>query len=302
MDRKVRSWLFVGLLGAGLTFAVSTIGAQGPGARRDGDARGDVRIFDGRGSRLGVMVRDLDAADGAAASAGGVKIESVEEGSPAGKAGIQTGDVVVEYDGERVRSARQFTRLVQETPQGRQVPLAVLRNGQRQTINAAPEAGGMAWDFEVDTDAIHREVERGLDGVRAFRLPPPDAGFLFEGGMPSGRGRLGVTVDSLTDQLGQYFGAADGGALITTVQKDSPADKAGLKAGDVITSVNGERVRDAADVTRSIRRVEEGSVTVDYLRDRKPGTAQAALEPREGVPESRQPRRRVRPARFTQAG
>jgi len=283
--------------------AVSTIAPQPPGARREGQASGDVRIFDGGGSRLGVMVRDLDAADGAAASRGGVKIESVDGGSPAAQAGIRDGDVIVEYDGERVRSARQFTRLVQETPAGRQVPLAVVRNGQRETLNAAPAARGMAWDFEIDADAIHREVERGLDGVRAFRLPPPGTSFRLDDypGMMPGRGRLGVTVDSLTDQLAEYFAATDGGALITAVRKDSPADRAGLKAGDVITSVNGERVRDAADVTRSIMRVEEGAVTIDYLRDRKPGTAKATVEPR-GAGESGEPRRRVRPARFTQAG
>jgi len=301
MNPKVRYWSFAGVLCAGLALAVSTIGAQGGGARREGGTRSDVRIFEGRGARLGVMVRDLDASDGAAASAGGVKIESVEDDSPASKAGVQAGDVIMEYDGERVRSARQFTRLVQETAEGRQVPLAVLRNGQRQTLTAAPEARGMAWDFDIDADAIHREVERGIDGLRAFRLPPPATGFRFDDSMLPGRGRLGITVDSLTDQLAQYFGAADGGALITTVRKDSPADKAGLKAGDVITSVNGERVRDAADVTGSIMRVEEGAVTVDYLRDRKPGTTTATVEPR-GTTESREPRRRVRPARFTQAG
>jgi S1-C subfamily serine protease len=162
----------------------------------------------------------------------------------------------------------------------------------------------MAWDVEIDADAIHRELERGLDGVRAFRLPPPGTSFRFDDfpGMMPGRGRLGVTVDSLTDQLAGYFGAPDGGALITTVRKDSPAEKAGLKAGDVITSVNGERVRDAADVTRTIARVDEGTVTVDYLRERKPGTAKATVEAREGTRELREPRRRVRPAQFTQAG
>jgi S1-C subfamily serine protease len=218
---------------------------------------------------------------------------------------MKPGDVVVEYDGERVRSTRQFTRLVQETAEGRQVPLAVLRDGQRQTLTATPEARATAWDFEIDPDQIHREVERGLDGIRAFRLPPPADGFRFDdlpGSMMPGRGRLGVTVESLTDQLAQYFGAADDGALITTVRKDSAGDKAGLKAGDVITSVNGERVRDAADLTRSVGRIDEGAVTLDYLRDKKPGTARATIEPREGTRESRAPRRPVRPVRFTVAG
>ena len=302
MNPTIRYWSFAGLLCAGLAVAVSTIAAQGASARRDG-VRAEVMSVDGRGSRLGITVRDLDSTE-TKAPAGGVKVESVEDGSPAGKAGMKAGDVIVEYDGERVRSSRQFSRLVQETAEGRNVPLAVLRDGQRQTLSAAPEARGMAWDFEIDPDQIHREVERGMEGFRAFRLPPPGDSFSFDdlpGTMMVGRGRLGVTVDSMTDQLAQYFGAADGGALVTTVRKDSAADKAGLKAGDVITSVNGERVRDAADVTRSVGRVNEGPVTLDYLRDKKAGTAKATIEPREGNRESRAPRRMVRPVRFTEA-
>ena len=79
----------------------------------------NVMALDGRGSQLGVMVSDLDAK----AAGGGVKIDEVNDGSPAERAGIKAGDVVVEYDGERVRSARQFTRLVQETPEGRSVAI-----------------------------------------------------------------------------------------------------------------------------------------------------------------------------------
>lgn len=294
MNPMIRYWSFAAVLCAGLAVAVSTIVAQGASTRRESDGRREVRVSGGRGARLGVMVRDLDSTD-PGSTAGGVKIESVEDNSPAGKAGMKAGDVIVEYDSERVRSASQFTRLVQETPAGRQVPLAVLRNGQRQTINAAPEARGMAWDFDLDADQIQREVERGLDGMRAFRLPPPADGFRFDelpGSLMAGRGRLGVTVESLTDQLAQYFGAPDGGALVTMVRKDSAADQAGLKAGDVITSVNGERVHDAAGVTRSIARVDEGTVTLEYLRDKNPGTATATIEPR----------RPVRPVRFTEAG
>jgi serine protease Do len=303
MNPKIRYWSFVGLLCAGVAVAVSTMAAQGASARRESDGHREVRVFDGHGSRLGVMVRDLDSTDTGAA-AGGVRVQSVDDGSPAGKAGMKAGDVIVEYDGERVRSTRQFTRLVQETAEGRQVPLAVLRNGQRQMMTAAPEARGMEWNFDIDADQLHREVERGLEGMRAFRLPPSADGFPFDDlpeAMMTGRGRLGVSVDSLTDQLAQYFGAADGGALVTAVRKDSAADKAGLKAGDVITAVNGERVRDAGDVTRGIGRIDEGTVSLDYLRDKKSATAKATLEPREGTRESRAPRRMVRPVRFTEA-
>ena len=94
----------------------------------------NVMVLDGRGSQLGVMVSDLDAK----AASGGVKIDEVNDDSPAERAGIRAGDVVVEYDGERVRSARQFTRLVQETPEGRPVAIGLMRDGKKQTVTATP--------------------------------------------------------------------------------------------------------------------------------------------------------------------
>lgn len=302
MSAKVRYWSFAGVLGVVVAVGVAVAGAQG--ARQSPSSRDSaephVMVFDGRGSRLGVMVRDLEAEDVKASPAGGVKVAEVNADSPAAKAGLRAGDIVVEYDGERVRSARQFTRLVQETPEGRPVPLAVLRDGQRQTLTATPEARAFTWNMDIDGDRIRRDVERGLEGLREFRMNPPALDFRFDGldRMPGfrGRARLGVTLDSLTDQLAEYFGATNGGALVTSVEKDSPAEKAGLKAGDVITSIDGDAVRDAGDVSEEIAGTDEGEVAIGYLRDRKPGTASATLGPREDRP-MRRPARPVRPAR-----
>ena len=82
-----------------------------------------VQVFTG-GSRLGVSIRDVEESDSktAKAAGAGVIVEEVATDSPAEKAGIRKGDVIVEFDGERVRSVRQLTRLVQETPAGRTVP------------------------------------------------------------------------------------------------------------------------------------------------------------------------------------
>ena len=117
---------------------------------------------------------------------------------------------------------------------------------------------------------------------------------------PSSRRRLGISVDSMGDQLSQYFGASEGGALITSVEPGSAAEKAGLKAGDVITSINGGRVRNAEQVVDAIRETREGDVTIDYLRDKKAATAKATIEPRAqskpGAPSK--PERPVRPAMY----
>ncbi len=282
MSRQVRMWSIVGVLAAGVSVAVATLVAQDqPAGQAD---RQERRVFslDGRGGQLGVTVRDLAPSD-AAATSGGVRIDDVDEDGPAAKAGIKPGDVIVEFDGERVRSARQFTRLVRETPEGRAVEMALMRDGTRQTVTATPEARSFAWTMDFDGDRIRRDVERGL---REFRMEPPAMDFRFEDG---GRGtfswtprpsRVGVTLEPLTDQLASYFGAGDGGVLVSSVSADSPAQKAGLKAGDVITSVNDRRVEDARDAVREIRRAEGSEITFGIVRDKQATSVTVTVEPR----------------------
>lgn len=242
-------------------------------------------VLDGRGSQLGVMVSDVEAKEAA-----GVRIDEVNADSPAERAGLKTGDVVVEFDGERVRSARQFTRLVQETPDGRTVKIAVLRNGQKQTLDATPEAGRMTWNFNIDGDQIRREMERGL---RDFRVQPPEFDLRYDDRGPrrfeyrapelvtpfmSPRARLGVSVQTLTRDLQEYFGVKNG-VLVSTVEPDSAAAKAGLKAGDVITSVNGRTVNAPGDLVRDLEDAA-GEVTIVVMRDKKEVTVKATIESR----------------------
>ena len=277
---------FVGLVLA-IGGAISVMSAQDVRVEPRG-RRGDVFMLDGRGAQLGVQVSNVDVN----AATGGVRIDEVNEDSPAEKAGLREGDVVVEYDGERVRSTRQFTRLVQETPDGRTVKIAVLRNGQKQTVDATPEAGPNAWNFAIDGDQIRREIERGLRdlprepfdfqfddrGPRRFEYRLPERVMPFMGS----RGRLGVSVQSLTPDLEEYFGATNGGVLVSSVTQDSAAARAGIKAGDVITSINGDRVSDTGDLMRELDDAT-GEVTIVVLRDKKEMTLKATLTRPSGV-------------------
>jgi S1-C subfamily serine protease len=250
------------------------------------NAQTRVMTLDGRGSQLGVMV-----SDGA-----GVVVDEVNAGSPAEKAGIKAGDVVVEFDGERVRSARQLTRLIQETPEGRAVAIGLLRDGKKQTVNATPENTAMTFNYGPDVDRVMRDAERGArefrfdtPGTFDFRLDGPDRDNReprrFEYRLPWGmmpfmagsRGRLGVSVQSLTPDLEEYFGAKNGGALVSSVTKESAAAKAGVKAGDVITSINGKRVNDADDLVSELDDVT-GAVTIVVMRDKKELTLKATIE------------------------
>lgn len=270
--------------------AVSTVGAQ-VRAQVEPLPRGDVFVLDGRGAQLGVMVSDVDPKE----STGGVKIDEVNDNSPAEKAGLKPGDIVVDYDGEKVRSARQLTRLVQETPEGRAVAVGILRDGKKQTLSATPDAGRMTWNFGGDVERALREAERGMRGFRfdgpggrqfefrndgreprRFEYRMPDRVMPLPG-FGSSRGRLGVSVQSLTDDLQEYFGVKHGGALVSSVTPDSAASKAGIKAGDVIVSVNGRSVRDSDDLIDELRNLT-GEVTIVVVRDKKEMTLKATLQ------------------------
>ena len=235
-----------------------------------------VRVF-GSGSRIGVTVRDFNDDELKGGKAGvGVVIEEVETDSPAQKAGMKAADIVVEFDGERVRSTRQFTRLVQETAVGRSVAMAVTRDGQRVTLNVQPRSGGSAkfWDGPGD-DVFAVPVPKAPPPPPAMKrdMFPPNFEYFL-----GASGQLGISVDELSPQLSEYFGTKEG-VLVTTVRDNSNASRAGVKAGDVITSLNGGTVTTAADLRRRSQRLEAGDeFTLSIVRDKKPMTLKGKVE------------------------
>jgi serine protease Do len=290
--------LFLGLILA-VGSLVTVVSAQTARVQVAPRADRNVVVLDGRGSELGVMVSDLDPstrqspqADSGSLRAG-VRIDEVNPDSPAEKAGIKAGDIIVEFDGEKVRSARQFTRLVQETPEGRSVSIALMRDGKKQTVNATPDSGRMTWNsgtpgFGPDVERALRDAERGMREYR-FQMPEPRT---FEYRVPGDmmpfmarpRPMLGVQVQSMSRDLEEYFGVKNGGALVSSVTPDSAASKAGMKAGDVIISVNGRSVTDADDLINQIEDIN-GEATIVVVRDRKEMTLQATIErPRPQAP------------------
>jgi serine protease Do len=236
-----------------------------------------ARVLGGGGAQIGVSVRDFsedELKSGKVTT--GVVIEDVEAESPAQKAGFKAGDIVVEFDGERVRSTRQFTRLVHETVAGRAVTAAVTRDGQRLTLNVQPRAGGSFRFFDGSGDLSLAlpapKVAPPMVMKRDFF--PPNIESLI-----GAAGQLGVAVDDLSPQLSEYFGTKEG-VLVTTVRDNSNASKAGVKAGDVITSLNGGTVTSASDLRRRAQRLEGGDeFTLAIVRDKKPTTLKGKVEP-----------------------
>ena len=234
-----------------------------------------VRVLGGSGSQIGVSIRDLNDEElKGGKTATGVVVEDVEADSPAQKAGFKTGDIVVEFDGERVRSTRQFMRLVQETVSGRTVTAAVTRAGQRVTLSVEPRSGGSFKFFDGSSDfAFALPKIAPPMALKRDAFPPSLESFL------GSSGQLGISVDELSPQLSEYFGAKEG-VLVTTVRDNSNASRAGVKAGDVITSLNGGTVTTAADLRRRAQRLEGGDeFTLAIVRDRKPMTLKGKVEP-----------------------
>lgn len=244
----------------------------------------------GGGPRLGVQIRDLgkeDLAKFKLSALHGVVVEEVMEGSAAEKAGVKAGDVVVQFDGENVRSAAQLTRLVRETVAGRTVNMGVVRDGKRMDLEVAPAPGStFMWDERAPVPGQPMPPRGTLRWKQGAPMLAPEGDvlqFFGEGGTGDlvfrlGRGRLGVNVQELTPELAAYFGVKDG-LLVNSVQADTPAAKAGIKAGDVIGSVNGKAVVTASELIKELAD-KEGEVTIGVTRDKKALSLKATIEPR----------------------
>jgi serine protease Do len=286
----MRYWKFLGIavvmagvfVGA-LAVAPGTRGQAVVSSEDHGDQR-HIELLGGSGSRIGVSVRDIEQADAQRekiAASTGVVIDEVHADSPASKAGVKAGDVVVEFDGERVRSSRQFSRLVQESVAGRTVKAAVMRDGKKVDITVTPEARpGFEMLSRREFGPAVGEIQRR---AREFSFSFPERFEASEFGSWIRPGRLGINIQSLSPQLAEYFGVK-AGVLVTSVTSDSVAAKVGVKAGDVIKAIDGSTVSDADDLRRRMSRIEEGKeFSLEIVRDRKPMTLKGRIERRESL-------------------
>ena len=239
------------------------------------------------GGRLGVVLGEAEG------ELRGAKVRSVEEGSPAEKAGIKEGDLIVRFDGEAVRSASQLARLVGETPAGRTVPIELTRSGATQKLTATLAEGrrgvqvfgvgpGMR-DFHVEVPDFDVEVPEPPEPPAPPVPPVPpvphawswksddghDMVFRMFGGGPR---KLGVEYMEIGEQLAGHFKlAGKSGVLVSSVDADGPAGKAGMKAGDVILKLDGKAIEDGSDLREAVSEAEGGKeVVVTVQRDGRP--------------------------------
>jgi serine protease Do len=213
----------------------------------------------------------------------GVEVSSLAEEGPAAKAGIKDGDVVLEFNGQPVQGTAQFQRLVRETPVGRQVKLAVWRAGAVQTVTAtvgenrqttilAPGDG--AWNFSMPSIPALPNID-----IPRFQISAQNP-------------MLGIVGESLgqEEQFAEFFGVREG-VLVRSVKKGSAAEKAGIKAGDVITKVDDSKVATSTGITRALRGLKsKKTFVVTVVRNRKEMPLTVTMEStgstiRAGLPE-----------------
>jgi serine protease Do len=266
-------------------------------------ARGEARAFSlfVGGSYLGVQTENVTKDNFSKYSLReprGVAVLKVSENSPAAAAGVRDGDVIVRFDGEEVKSVSKLQRLIQEVAPDQKARVTVLRDGREQEITVTmgkrsepnfqtfgnfPQGG--VWTLppgELKNLPRIEGLPRAESLPRDFKfemrdLPDMDGNvFVFPGAASR---RLGISVSPLTKQLGDYFGVSEGkGLLVEDVREQSAAAKAGLRAGDVITEVEGEQIARQADLIRALNKKAEGEISMTIVRDRARQTVRVTPE------------------------
>jgi C-terminal processing protease CtpA/Prc len=217
----------------------------------------------------------------------GVLLERIVPDSPAAKAGLKDNDVITEINGQRVEGAAQFRRMIREIPAGRSVQFTVWRDGKAQSIGVTlgkSEDHGNMW-FKTAPRAFSFQLPN-IEMPEVAPMPDMDIGAY--GVLAGSRPRLGIDAEDLSGQFGAYFGAPDGeGVLVREVNSGSPAEKAGVKSGDVITSLNGERIRSLGDLREKLAgKRDEKTVKLGVLRNKSEVSITVELPP----PPSKTPR------------
>ncbi len=243
------------------------------------------------GSYLGIHIVEINddrATDLNMDSPHGVEVSNVADESPAAEGGLEKGDVVVKFDGQDVRGVEHFVRLVRETPAGRTVEISVLRNGAPQELTAkigrrkTAQAhqflfcGGDDGDCTGSFPDIFRKQVRGIR-KQIFDMPRPRIVMLNR--------YLGAELEPVEGQLAEYFGVEEG-VLVRSVELDTPGKRAGLQAGDVITSVDGKSIDSPSELRQKIQQADPGK-EVEMAVMRKGSATTLKIEPRDDDAEER---------------
>lgn len=271
-----------------LTTVCAAVNAQiAPTAPTERQIRRMILTAPFEGVYLGIQTEDISKENFSKyglSNVRGVGIDKVLENSPAAKGGLQNGDVILKFNGEEVGSVRKLTRLIGESAPDHAAKLMISRNGGEREISVTlgkremPQFSGRAFNLE---NLPNLETMPGMPRTMpTVPLPPMGSGdsnvFVWRAGNSR---QIGVGVTTLTKQLGDYFGVAEGkGLLVNSVRENSPAAKAGLQAGDIIVEIECKTVGGMVDLIRAVNEKKEGGIGLTFIRDKNRQTVSIVPE------------------------
>lgn len=259
------------MLGAGAAMPNAAIGQVVPDLS---NLEHNLRVsLQGRsGVYLGVQLTDINEDRARALKLDeerGVEVVKVEPGSPAESAGIHAGDVLLSYNGENILGAQQLGRLVSETPAGRKVRIQFWRGGKLQTTTAMVAQAHWTPTFPASFNVPMPDIRVAMSDI-------PDALLVWRN--PA----LGIECEPVDAQLAEYFGVKSG-VLVRSVEKGSPADKAGLRAGDVVTAVGERSVNSPREVMSCLRADRRNGRPINLAVTRNHAQLKLSLTPEPDV-------------------
>jgi serine protease Do len=238
---------------------------------------------------LGVNIRDASKEQLATAKADhGAEVLHVDHDGPAGKAGLREHDVILTMNGQAIEGEEQLRRLIRETAPGRAVTIVYFRDGQQQTVSTQmankEELEREAWLQHITVPEPGASGSSGSSGSSAPSAPiaPEEKHGFFSSPGKASRSFIGSIVsptytgallETMAPQLAEYFGAqGKQGLLVRSVDANSPAEQAGLHAGDVVVRVNTMTIVTSNDWLRAVRDNKGKTISVVVLRDRREQT------------------------------
>jgi C-terminal processing protease CtpA/Prc len=248
----------------------------------EADADAMVLLGDDGASWLGVESQEVNsekAKELKLPAERGVLLERIVPDSPAAKGGLKEHDVITEINGQHVEGAAQFRRMIHEIPAGRSAQFTVWRDGRAQTINVT--LGSSEDNASARVRSFPRSFSFDLPKIEMPEIAPvPGMDWSYEV-LPGGRPRLGIDAEDLSGQFGAYFGAPEGeGVLVREVNSGSAAEKAGVKSGDVIISLNGDRIRSLGDLREKLAgKREDKTAKLGVLRNKSEMSLTVELPP-----------------------
>ncbi len=194
----------------------------------------------------------------------GVLVSDVVDGSPADESGLEDGDVIIAIDDEKTETVKGAVRAIKAYSPGDQVEIVVLRDGGGERtlkVELGEREEDRMTDLDLDLDVI------------------PRIGRAFKSWANEPQGFLGVRIQDMSGDLAAYFDVDEGeGVLVLEVTEDSPAERAGVKAGDVILEYDGEAVSDADMLVKHVRDDDPGDrVAIKIKRKHRTQTVDVEL-------------------------